>query len=136
MVAAMKSPSETPHRNRVGVPPHVLRGGGEVIVLKTPHAIADGVLIGSGGGYTPCPRVGGPPCCRREVSVDWSGVGKNEGGKRVLMVGYPHEKIWGVPTPPRSSREVLVIGVIITCLLSSFPGINTEKYQAKWMSPP
>ncbi|MCX6682621.1 MAG: hypothetical protein NTY71_06515 [Methanoregula sp.] len=45
--------------HKVGVPPHVLRGGGQVIVLKTPHAIADGVLIGSGGGYTPCPQVGG-----------------------------------------------------------------------------
>ena len=55
----MKSPSETKNRNRVGVPPHVREGGGLVIVLKTPHAIAKGVSIQVGGGYTPCPRVGG-----------------------------------------------------------------------------
>jgi len=55
----MKSPSETQNRDMLGVPPHLLKGGGQVIVLKTPHAIAEGVSIQVGGGYTPCPHVGG-----------------------------------------------------------------------------
>jgi hypothetical protein len=46
----MGSSSETEIRNRVGVPPYVIKGGGPVIVLKTPHAIADGVSIQVGGG--------------------------------------------------------------------------------------
>ena len=64
----MKSPSETHNLNRVGVPPHVPKVGGWVIVLKTPWRGSGGSpdLIGWGvypmsasGGYTPCPRVGG-----------------------------------------------------------------------------
>ena len=57
----MKSPSETRNRDRVGVPPHVLKGGGQVIVLKTPHAIAEGVSIQVGGGIPHFHKWGVPP---------------------------------------------------------------------------
>ena len=50
-------------------------------------------------------------------------------GLKVGGVGQMDEG--GVPFPPGSRRGALVIGVIITCLLSSFHCINTEKYPSK-----
>ena len=55
----LESPSKTENRDGVGVPPHVPKCGGRVPLLKTPHAIAEGVSIQVGGGYTPCLQVGG-----------------------------------------------------------------------------
>jgi len=39
----------------------VLKGGGQVIVLKTPHAIAEGVSIQVGGGIPHFHKWGVPP---------------------------------------------------------------------------
>lgn len=90
-VAAMKFPSETENRKRVGVPPHVPEVGGQVkvIVLRTPWRGSQ--------GYPDLSRVGGSTPLHDSSKdyattvLEFAGKGGKRacqrGGKRVMRGG-------------------------------------------------